>query len=77
MVVITTEDQCFTWGNGIYGQLGNNRFGECSPEQIITKHLDNSIRFIACCAGEHHSCLLDRNGKVYTCGSNTHGVLGH
>lgn len=27
VVALTTEGYCFTWGNGISGQLGNNKYG--------------------------------------------------
>ncbi len=57
--------------------MGNNKFGECPPEKISTKHIPSNIAFIACSAGERHSCLIDEEGNVYTCGTNAYGVLGH
>lgn len=77
VIALTIDGQCYTWGNGIYGQLGNNKFGESSPELISLKHLPSDVKFIKCSAGDHHSCLLDLDGNPYTCGSNSYGVLGH
>lgn len=30
-LVISDKGKCYSWGNGLYGQLGNNRYGECLP----------------------------------------------
>ena len=27
VLALSVEGSCLTWGNGIYGQLGNNKYG--------------------------------------------------
>lgn len=65
------------WGQSAFGQLGYNHESlTIIPEpSISTFHLSNLIKQVAC--GENHSVFLLEDGRVYSCGCNSAGQLGH
>ncbi|XP_069599640.1 probable E3 ubiquitin-protein ligase HERC3 isoform X2 [Ranitomeya imitator] len=65
------------WGQSAFGQLGFNQgILNITPEpRISTFPLSNFIRQVAC--GEDHSVFLLEDGRVYSCGCNSVGQLGH
>ncbi|XP_073494150.1 probable E3 ubiquitin-protein ligase HERC3 isoform X1 [Phyllobates terribilis] len=65
------------WGQSAFGQLGfNHGILTITPEpRISTFPLSNFIRQVAC--GEDHSVFLLEDGRVYSCGCNSVGQLGH
>lgn len=67
----------FAWGNTTNGELG---LGGIEDEQILTpRQLEwfgaDDVTEIAC--GDNHTLLLTKDGKVYSCGNNDYGQLGH
>lgn len=67
----------FAWGSTIHGELG---FGGIEDEHILAPRLvewsgSNTVKEAAC--GTSHSLLLTNDGKVYSCGNNDYGQLGH
>ncbi|KAM5191529.1 putative E3 ubiquitin-protein ligase HERC3 [Mantella aurantiaca] len=65
------------WGHSDFGQLGINR-GSINfiLEPIAsTFHLARCVQQVAC--GENHSVFLLDDGRVYSCGENGAGQLGH
>ncbi|CAG9828985.1 unnamed protein product [Diabrotica balteata] len=67
----------FGWGSTIHGELG---LGGVEEEYIITPtnvdwYLANTV--IKAALGENHTLLLTKEGKIYSCGSNDYGQLGH
>lgn len=67
----------FAWGSTIHGELG---LGGIEEEHILAPcALDwfgaSSVIEAAC--GLTHSLLLTKEGKIYSCGSNDYGQLGH
>lgn len=67
----------FAWGSTVHGELG---LGGIEEEQILTpRKLEwygaDAVVEIAC--GESHTLLLTKDGKVYSCGNNDYGQLGH
>lgn len=67
----------FAWGSTIHGELG---LGGIEDEYVLAPiTLDwfgaNSVIDAAC--GPTHTLLLTKEGKVYSCGSNDFGQLGH
>ena len=53
---ITFEGDCWTWGSGIHGQLGNSSFTNSpQPKKVMMKE---DVRVISAAAGEEHTILL-------------------
>lgn len=67
----------FVWGSTIHGQLG---LGGIEEEHVLTPaNLDwyGAKNVIKAALGENHTLLLTKDGKVFSCGSNDYGQLGH
>nr|XP_023013190.1 probable E3 ubiquitin-protein ligase HERC4 isoform X1 [Leptinotarsa decemlineata] len=67
----------FCWGSTVHGELG---LGGIEEEHILTpRALDWSLAgtVIEAALGENHTLLLTRDGKIYSCGNNDYGQLGH
>lgn len=67
----------FAWGSTVHGELG---LGGIEDEHVLTpRSLEwfgaPIVQQAAC--GETHSLLLTKDGKVYSCGNNDYGQLGH
>ncbi|XP_067008518.1 probable E3 ubiquitin-protein ligase HERC4 isoform X2 [Anabrus simplex] len=67
----------FCWGNTVNGELG---LGGIEEEQILSpRELQFSkateVEQVAC--GANHTVIITNEGKVYSCGNNDYGQLGH
>lgn len=67
----------FAWGSTVHGELG---IGGIEDEHILIPravpwHLADQVTIVAC--GANHTLLLTDGGKVFSCGSNDYGQLGH
>lgn len=67
----------YGWGSTIHGELG---LGGIEEEHILTPtvlnwYLANTV--VDAALGENHTLLLTNNGKVFSCGNNDYGQLGH
>ncbi len=74
--VVTLEDsnQVFSWGSGIYGELGHGRFGdEMFPVEM---QLPQDCQIVQMACGGHHTLLLNNNGQLYSCGNSSYGQTG-
>lgn len=69
----------FSWGCCDHGQLalgGITDLEICRPRQVSELPVpDISIQDIK--AGDSHTVILSNDGKLFTCGSNEYGQLGH
>jgi len=74
--VVDKKGVLWCWGNNSLGQLGNGKQSQqvLIPEQI---QMDDNPFFINISVGGNHSVALDKNGMVWTWGSNNHGQLGN
>ncbi|XP_044756595.1 probable E3 ubiquitin-protein ligase HERC4 isoform X2 [Coccinella septempunctata] len=67
----------FVWGSTVHGELG---VGGIEDEHILVpQKLDwfESGNVISTALGDYHTLLLTVDGKVYSCGDNDYGQLGH
>ncbi|KAL3278333.1 hypothetical protein HHI36_013664 [Cryptolaemus montrouzieri] len=67
----------FVWGSTIHGELG---LGGIEDEHIFTpRALDwfGADSIVSTALGDHHTLLLSEDGKIYSCGNNDYGQLGH
>ncbi|XP_019709846.1 PH, RCC1 and FYVE domains-containing protein 1 isoform X1 [Elaeis guineensis] len=75
---ISTAGDLFTWGDGAYntGLLGHGtNISHWIPKRVSGNLEGVQVLFVAC--GTWHSALITSNGKVFTFGDGTFGVLGH
>jgi len=74
-LALTKEGAVFSFGRGIFGQLGHgNREDQLNPKVIEALC---GRRVVAIAAGERTSMALNADGVVYSFGWGPHGMLGH
>lgn len=67
----------YGWGSSIHGELG---LGGIEEEHILTPQVLDwylASTVVAAALGENHTLLLTKEGKIYSCGNNDYGQLGH
>lgn len=67
----------YGWGSTVHGELG---LGGIEDEHILTPVLMDwylAHTVIEAALGDNHTLLLTKDGRVYSCGSNDYGQLGH
>ncbi|XP_060880843.1 uncharacterized protein LOC132952538 [Metopolophium dirhodum] len=74
-LAISASGQLWTWGWGVYGQLGHGAIDDCEKPKLL-KALENE-NIISAYGGYSHSIILTSNGKVFTFGSGSFGQLGN
>lgn len=69
---LSSFNRLYTWGNGVYGQLGHGdpkkrgeELKELSPK--LVEHLPLQCKAIAC--GASQTTVISADGKVHVCGS--------
>ncbi|XP_023515480.1 PH, RCC1 and FYVE domains-containing protein 1-like isoform X1 [Cucurbita pepo subsp. pepo] len=75
---VTSSNDLFTWGDGIFnsGILGHGTdVSHWIPKRVVGPLEGLQVLSVAC--GTWHSALATSNGKLYTFGDGTYGVLGH
>lgn len=84
LAVISSENECFTWGLTQDGRLGHGKvedsedsvdFIEKSPKRI-EYFVDYRIRTIQVFCGGAHTCVITKDGEVYSFGWNIYGQCG-
>ena len=79
---ITTGNATRCWGSDAEGQLGSppthncagpSAAGPCSP---VPQAVAGSYTFTAISAGNHHTCAIATDQRVYCWGLNSNGQLG-
>jgi alpha-tubulin suppressor-like RCC1 family protein len=78
-LALDSNGKVYSWGGNVYGILGN---GSTDTSTVPVEVADGSVDFtsknitqVSC--GQNHSLALDENGRVYSWGSNTYGILGN
>lgn len=75
---ISSAGDLFTWGDGTYniGLLGHGTAVSHWIPKRVSGPLDG-VQILSVACGTWHSALTTLNGKVFTYGDGTFGVLGH
>lgn len=83
-VYLSVEGNVYSWGDNRFGQLGIDSEANSRKPRKVTKFKDIYIEKVAC--GDTHmlalsgtpfiKCNIAATGKVFACGSNSHGELG-
>ena len=84
-LALAEDGSVYTWGENIYGQLGNNTIiSSTAPIKVLmgaysgTKYLGDNLsnKIISVFAGDGHCIALAQDNMVYSWGRNTNGQLG-
>jgi len=73
-LALSETGQVWSWGWGIYGQLGHGDTRSLSAPRRIEAAPPAVVQISA---GHAHTLLVCRTGRVYTCGRAEAGQLGH
>ena len=73
-VLLTSEGDVLTFGEGHFGQLGHGDRGNRRIPQLVEGLSGKGTVSVAC--GGHHSLFVQPSGAVYACGRGDRGQLG-
>jgi alpha-tubulin suppressor-like RCC1 family protein len=73
-LALTEQGQVYSWGLGVFGQLGHGVLSDEGVPLIIKEIESRKIIKISC--GSHHSLILEENGQVWSFGSSEYGQQG-
>ncbi|CAI8600625.1 unnamed protein product [Vicia faba] len=75
---VSKSDDFFTWGDGTHnaGLLGHGNEASHWIPKSVDGFLDG-LQVVSVACGTWHSALATSNGKLFTFGDGTFGVLGH
>ncbi|XP_058729415.1 PH, RCC1 and FYVE domains-containing protein 1-like [Vicia villosa] len=75
---VSKSDEFFTWGDGTHnaGLLGHGNEASHWIPKSVDGFLDG-LQVVSVACGTWHSALATSNGKLFTFGDGTFGVLGH
>ena len=76
-IFLATNGKVYSGGWNEGGQLGLGNTSDKNTPNLIQYFVDSNITISYISAGYAHSIFLDTNGKVYSCGYNSYGQLGH
>ena len=84
IVITETGEELFSFGKGIFGQLGHGKAEDSStPQKVVFKQKQNlkyenseKINIIDVKCGGEHSLFLSSNNNLYVCGHGYCGQLG-
>jgi alpha-tubulin suppressor-like RCC1 family protein len=72
---VSTDGKIFTWGRGLFGQLGHGNNEICkNPTQILSL---SSLKIVSVSCGWQHTLCLSSSGQVFSWGYGEDGQLGH
>lgn len=84
--LVLTNMGLVSFGSNSYGQCGRpivqneDYFGNMAVVQNVTKYVVDQLEpndcIVSVNAGQDHTCLLTKNGRVLTCGWSADGQLG-
>lgn len=75
VLALSADGTVYSWGQNIYGQIGNGNFENSSlPTQVVFS--EPNITIISVVAGEYHSLAIGSDFSVYSWGNNEFGQLG-
>ena len=66
--LVLSSEGVYAWGANPFGQVG------CKMEVVYSPRLISfEDQIVKINAGADHSCFIDANQRLYTCGKNHHG----
>lgn len=74
---LCSDGDVFSWGYGMNGRLGlGTQDDHPIPTLIPTFQLSDAQKVVEICAGDAHSMVRTKDGKIYSWGSGSYGRLG-
>ncbi|XP_074114666.1 HECT and RLD domain containing E3 ubiquitin ligase 4 isoform X1 [Cotesia typhae] len=76
--ILILEADMFCWGSTVHGELGLGGLEEeiiNVPREVTDFKQATEIKDIAC--GNNYTVVITQDGKIYSCGNNDCGQLGH
>ncbi len=74
--VVTEDGQLYTFGNGVWGALGDGRTDGHNVATPTLISIGNGQRVKQVSAGDRHTCVVTEDGQLYTFGDGSNGILG-
>ena len=72
---VTTIGEVFAWGNGKWGQLGHRDERNQQTPKRVEALIGVKAKQVSC--GYKHTTVCKEDGRVYTFGRESFGLLGH
>ncbi len=78
-VVVTSAGRVFSWGYNMQSQLGDGTNNNSSTPVNITSNfnLTDGEKVIYIAVGSYHNLAVTSQGRVFTWGTNSYGILGN
>ncbi|WAR02234.1 NEK9-like protein [Mya arenaria] len=79
VIVVTTESQVYTWGDGSKGQLGHGDLTSLAKPKLVealTGKSITSVDVIAVACGPSHVVVVGSEGEIFSWGNGAAGRLG-
>jgi alpha-tubulin suppressor-like RCC1 family protein len=70
-MALDERGKLFAWGDGTYGELGDDEIQLSETPRKIAYFDNKGIRIKSMAVGLRHSSVLDEDGKIYTFGDNS------
>ncbi|XP_071444865.1 uncharacterized protein ca [Hetaerina americana] len=76
-MALTHDGRVYTWGWGVYGQLGHGNVEDCIVPTLVQALDEMQAHVTSICGGHCHSLALTVGGQLMAWGSSVFGQLGH
>jgi alpha-tubulin suppressor-like RCC1 family protein len=77
LIITRKKYNIYCCGEGTYGQLGQGNTTQLNTPTLIQYFITNNIIITQIACSYRFTIFLDSTGKVYSCGINNYGQLGH
>ncbi|KJY53812.1 RCC1 repeat domain protein, partial [Bifidobacterium coryneforme] len=75
-LALGSDGNAYTWGNNFFGQLGAGEDHSVYHRAPRMAAMPEGVKFTQVSAGQSHAMALDRDGRIWTWGSDFGGTLG-
>eukprot|EP00277_Geminigera_cryophila_P002326 CAMPEP_0179427482 /NCGR_PEP_ID=MMETSP0799-20121207/13417_1 /TAXON_ID=46947 /ORGANISM="Geminigera cryophila, Strain CCMP2564" /LENGTH=482 /DNA_ID=CAMNT_0021202547 /DNA_START=278 /DNA_END=1726 /DNA_ORIENTATION=+ len=77
-VALTIEGELWTWGWGLYGQLGlGDEVTRLAPTLVEVEAAFGGSQVLMAACGDAHTLAVTKDGALWTFGEGRNGALGH
>eukprot|EP01083_Nonionella_stella_P076951 209890_1 len=75
-LILTEDGKVWSFGNGVYGCLGHGNMDSHNTPKLIESLSDNHIDIVHISCGSGYSCVVTRDGELWSFGNNRQGQCG-